>query len=138
MNEDTARRLTELSRLLYVAKAAENMTKRKRIEIEEEIAKLVPIEKGQRTINLPDGSAKITVSKGRSYRTDIRALKGLFKNSRFREMGFPSPFKTKEELDIEGYEWYRKHHPEVFTLMAKHVEIKPGKVSVSVKLKNEA
>jgi hypothetical protein len=129
MTEQTLTRLSHLTEDLIDAKGDEERARRNRIAIEEKIAALVPTsEKGQQTITL--GNVKLTVKRDLSYTADLDAIEGLLTNP---ELPPPLKSKTTRELDVQGYEWYRANHPEVFTQLTEHVEVKPKKVAISVK-----
>lgn len=123
--------LTVLADDLFAAKAAEERMRAARIAVEERIAALIPgPERGQETVTLEDGR-KIKVERGFNYRADFDALQEL------QEIGAidfaPIKLKTTRELDEKGYEWFRKHDPDSFSLLRSYVTTTPKKVSVSLK-----
>lgn len=131
--------LCQLARFLLTAKHEENEARKKRVEIEERIAALVPgPESGQKTVDLGNG-VKITVERGLNYKANLDAISKLFSDNAADlpdTLGqYPPPVKTKttRELDVTGYDWYRENVPSLFVEIAKHVEAKPKKVDVSVK-----
>lgn len=119
--------ISNLCYLLIQAKAGEEFAKRERIVIEEKIAALVPTkDSGQKTVTLEDGS-KVTVKRGFNYRADIDGIMKSLKGTQHAP-----PIKTKYELDICGYEWYRKNRPESFVYLSEFVTVTPKKVAVTL------
>lgn len=115
---------------LHSAKRQEESTRANRIAVEETIAKLIPgKEIGQVTETLPDRS-KVVVTRGFNYKADLDDIERAL-----MKFATPAPIesKTTRSLDIKGYEWYRKHQPEIFTEIVKHVTVTPKKVSVVLK-----
>ena len=135
-----AGRLDTLLVGLMDAKAKEDAAKARRIAIEEEIANLVETpDKGQKTVRLPSGWG-ITVKRGYNFSANVESMKAAWAGlamARELGLGFPVPLKVKESLDEKGYEWYRKNHPNLFSLLAEHVTAKPKKVSVSFRSPKE-
>lgn len=128
--------LESLAFFLLTAKDEEAQARKKRIEIEERIAALIPgPDKGQKTVTLPDGT-KVTVDRGFNYKADTGAIKDEFEHNPAM-YGMIPPLKPKSsvELDEVGYEWYREHHPNIFSIISQNVEVKPKKTSVTVKVK---
>ncbi len=125
-------KLKELTHVLKNAKAAEALSKRGRIDAEEQIATLVPTEDiGQKTVTLNDGT-KITVKRGLNYKADVQPIWKIFDKS---NQLAPLKSKTTVELDVKGYEWYRENDTETFALMSQHVTVTPKKVAVSLVVK---
>lgn len=128
--DDMLFELDELVKDLLVAKAREDSIRKERIEVEEQIARLVETKpKGQATIDLPSGF-KLTVKRGINYKADVDAIRQLCVSPEF-----PPPIKSKttHELDEAGYEWYHANRPELFRQLAQHVEMRPKKVAVTIK-----
>ena len=128
--EEEAARLYVLSVNLRTAKDRENGMKARRIAIEEQIAALIPgPETGQKTVVVKDGS-KLVVTRGLNYKADLDGIMNSLADTEWQ-----SPIKSKStcQLDVEGYEWYRKNHPDVFNHIAQHVSVTPKKVSVVLK-----
>jgi len=126
------RRLDSLAGDLLDAKAEEDIARKRRIAIEEQIADLVPTEeRGQQTVSL-SGGYKLTVKRDLSYKADVEAICACAAKC----CEYPPPIKSKttHELDVAGYEWYRERYPDVFSLLAQHVEVKPKKVAITVKV----
>ena len=112
------------------AKVTEEQAKKNRINLEELISKLVPTDEvGQKTVVASDGT-KVTVKRGLSYKADFEKIDAVCIQAGEHP---PVKSKTTRELDIQGYEWYRKEKPEVFQLIAGHVSVTPRKVSVTLK-----
>ena len=129
---DILDKLWELSTEFRFAKITEDLAKKKRIAIEEQIATLVPTEDtGQKTVTLKNG-AKIVVKRGLNYKANFNGIQDALKN--FTDYQIPIKSKTTLELDIAGYEWYRVNCPGVFPHIAQHVSITPKKVSVVLRL----
>ncbi len=127
--------LYEIQELAYVlenAKEAEALAKRGRVDAEEQIAALVPTEDTcQKTITLDNGT-KITVKRGLSYKADVQAIEKVFNEL---EQVAPLKSKTTVELDVKGYEYYRKEEPEFFGVLSQYVTVTPKKVAVSLVVK---
>ena len=117
------------------ARGAEKQAKMTRIVAENAIAAVVEgPEKGQITRNLPDGT-KIVVKRSVIYHCDASAIKQTcedFGKTNNAEVYVPLKSSTKIELDVKVYEHYRKNYPDFFLLLAKHVQVKPAKTSVTV------
>jgi len=124
------RQLDDLAAGLSIAKGREEVARKERIEIEEQIADLVPTkERGQQTIALPSGW-KLTVKRDLSYKANVEAIRQLCV---YPDLPPPIKSKTTHELDVTGYEWYRERRPDVFDKLAQHVEVKPKKVAITLK-----
>ena len=131
--------LNGLALQLAHAKATEDQATAKRIEIEEQIAALVPTEEvGQATVKVADGT-KLVVKRGLNYKADVPAVEATFRElpSGPDDEPLPLPIKSKttRSLDEKGYEWYRQNRPDVFAKIAPHVTVTPKKVSVELKVK---
>lgn len=125
--------ITELVALLIRAKIVEAEAKVSRIELEAKIAALVPgKEEGQRTINLAN-KTKVVVERGLIYKADIEAIEAL-DLSVWAQISPPIQSKTTRSLDVLGYKWYKENYPEAFAEIARHVEVKPKKTAITVKL----
>ncbi len=118
-----------------LAKAAEEQAKATRIAAEGAIAAVVEgPEKGQATRNLSDGT-KIVVKRSIIYHCNVAAISKTCKDfceANNAKVHVPLKSSTKTVLDTEAYEYYRKNYPEFFSLLAKHVQVKPAKTSVTV------
>ncbi len=133
-------RFYDLVQELRFAKLSENVAKKKRIALEETIAAAVPSKPdGQCTVEVTgdDGNTlKVIVKRGLGYKTDIAAIDKYFRREPKIGNKFATPpikSSSTRELDLVGYEWYRKNCPEIFAEIAKHVEVTPKKVSVTIK-----
>ena len=129
MTEEQLAQLTFLIEDFMDAKDDEDFARQKRIEIEEKIAALVPgPEDGQVTVKIRN--AKLTVKRGLTYKADLDGITARMTG----ETEFPPPIKTKavRELDVQGYEWYRANHPDIFSVLSNYVQVKPRKVSITV------
>jgi len=123
-------KLWELAAEFRLAKIGEDLARKKRIALEDQIASLIPSKAdGQKTITLKNG-AKITVKRGLSYKAD---LEGVCKLGIWGDSPPPIKSKTTHELDIQGYEWYRQNDPGIFNALSQHVTVTPRKPSVTVK-----
>ena len=125
--EDTKKVLETLCANLFNAKKAEEEAKKKRTDIEEQIAKLIPTaERGSKTMHAVN--FKVTVKRDLNYKvSDV--------DSCMIECGDFCFKKTeKYELISANYEKLRKENPKEFAKIAKYVEVKPKKVSVELKL----
>jgi len=128
--EEEVAKFYVLSVNLRAAKAREESAKANRIAIEDQIASLVPgPEVGQKTVAIKDGS-KLVVTRGLNYKADLEVIRKTLTNP-----DFPPPIKSKTtyQLDVDGYEWYKANHPDVFSLLVGHVSVTPKKVSVVLK-----
>ena len=113
------------------AKDTEEQAKKNRINLEELVAKLIPTDEvGQKTVAASDGT-KVTVKRGLNYKADLMEIEEFFID--YDDLPAPIAIKTTRELDIAGYEWYRKNHPGTFAHIAQHVTVTPKKVSVVLK-----
>lgn len=131
--EEEAAKLYVLAVNLRAAKVAEESAKAHRITIEEMLAPLIPgPEIGSKTITLKDGS-KVTITRGFNYKADLDEIEKAL--APYKE--WPAPIKSKStcQLDVDGYEWYRENHPEIFAQIAQHVSVTPKKVSVVLREK---
>jgi hypothetical protein len=135
MDEQTLIQLANLVMDFMEAKTDEEHAKEDRIAIEEKIAALVPTsEKGQKTVTL--GDMKLTVKRDLNYKADMGKIQRIFDagiSDGHEFLAAPLRSKTVCELDVTGYEWYRKEHPDIFKQLTEHVEVKPKKVAISVK-----
>ena len=139
-NEETLR-LYSLAHRLLDAKADEEIAKQQRINLELQIASLVPIPNvgfhgtsKQQTVTLADG-CKVVVKRGNNYKANEAACDKIIEVA--ERIDKHPPVKTKKVLDEKGYEWYRKNDPETFALFAEYVSVTPAKPSVTVELSKE-
>jgi len=124
-------KLDELAGRLYLAKQKEDAAKADRIEIESQIAARIPTaDQGQRTVPIT-GKAKLTVKRGLSHKADFDAITKVMADSK---QASPIKTKTTRELDVQGYEYYREHDPELFALLSQHVAVTPRKPAVTLTL----
>lgn len=127
---DVLEELRDLAMEFSLAKLTEDLAKKKRIAIEEQIALLIPgKETGQETVTLANGS-KLVVKRGLNYRADLVEISRICERS---SMTSPVKTKTTQELDVQGYEWYKEKHPSFFEYIVQHVTVTPKKVSVVLK-----
>ena len=132
MNDCDKNALAILAAELWEAKKREGAATKLRIAIENEIAALAPgPEKGQVTVTLKDG-AKVVVKRALNYKADLAAIEEVFLEV-LEPLLPPLKMSTTTDLDVAGYEWYRKNHPEVFELFKAHVVVTPKKTSVILK-----
>ena len=69
------------------------------------------------------------------YNCDVAGIKRTCKDfceANDASVYVPLKSSTKIVLDTEAYEYYRKNYPDFFSLLAKHVQVKPAKTSVTV------
>jgi plasmid stabilization system protein ParE len=123
--------LNELAGKLFDAKRAEDAAKKVRIECEEAIAALVETpENGSKTVDAGDG-LKVVVKRAIGYFADVEAIRGLDISEDILPVTLvPSSYTFNER----AYESLRDVRPDLFAKIAKHVETKPRKVSVTLKL----
>lgn len=121
---------------LKAAKLQEAIAKERRIEFEERIIALIPrkmeVNRGQTTVPLSDGS-KIVTKAGITVKADIAAIRNLFDDLNNPSLHWPIASKTTHTLDLEGYEWYKKHYPDIYNLIAEYVTVTPKKIGVELK-----
>ncbi len=129
------RRLRENVSKLVIAKAAETQAKATRIAAENAIAAaIIGPEKGQVTRKLSDGT-RIVVKRSIIFHCDVAAIQEtceVFCRENDAKVHVPLKTSTKTTLDESAYEYYRKNHPEFWSLLARHVEVKPAKTSVII------
>ncbi len=134
MNPEEKRLRSHASKLV-LAKSAEAQAKATRIVAENALsAAIVGPEKGQVTRELSDGT-KIVVKRSIIYHCDAAAIKQTcddFCNENNAKVHVPLKMSTKTVLDIEAYEFYRTQYPDFYSLLAKHVQVKPAKTSVTI------
>ena len=134
MEQKELDQLALLATKFSAMKVLEDEYKARRIAIETEIAVLIPgPEKGQKTVELPDGD-KLTVKRDLSYKADCESIRKHFALI-VPPLSPPVQSKTIWTLDEVGYEWYRKEHPLTFSKIALMVEVKPKKTAVTLKKK---
>ncbi|KKK55288.1 hypothetical protein LCGC14_3076070, partial [marine sediment metagenome] len=75
----------------------------------------------------------ITVKRGLNYKADCRAICEFFNVENIKDV--PVKFKTSQELDVKGYEWYRKSDPKVYERISQYVTVTPKKVAVTLVVK---
>ena len=134
MSSDIKEQLYLVSLELKAARLQEAIAKERRIEFEEKIIALIPpeleVNKGQTTTLLKDGS-KIVTKAGITVKADIKEIREIF--SDLSALHPPISSKATYTLDMEGYEWYRKNHPDIYNLIAEHVTVTPKKIGVELK-----
>lgn len=109
------------------AKADEDAAKKRRHEIEEQIAKLLDHpEDGSKTHSI-DGFKIVTTGR-LSYRADIEKLQELA--SQLPEN--MRPIKTETVLDARGAKWLRNNEPKTWAIIAPAIELRPGKVGIRI------
>jgi hypothetical protein len=114
------------------AKRAEDAAREIRLAAEERILSLKPAkEEGSETFEA--GGFKVTLTGKLTYSCpDPKALAEACAAA-----GWPAnmvPIKTKTELDATGAKWLRANEPDAWRLLAQHIEIKPAKTAISVKV----
>ena len=121
---------------LKAAKLQEAIAKDRRIEFEERIIALIPkemeVNRGQTTVPLSDGS-KIVTKAGITVKSDIEEIREIFGDLGYVGMYCPIAMKTTYSLDLDGYAWYKKHHPDIYNLIAEYVTVTPKKIGVELK-----
>jgi hypothetical protein len=131
---DVTEELTRVALELKAAKLQEALAKERRIEYEEKLIALVPpeleVHKGQTTISFPDGS-KVVTKAGVTVKANIAEIQKIFED--LPEHHAPIANKTTHALDLVGYEWYRMNFPDIYNLIAEHVEVTPKKIGVELK-----
>lgn len=122
--------LEELANQLFDAKQRENAARDERIAVEEKIAELVETAaNGSKTVPVGNG-LKITVKRGLSYKANIDAIRNLDNVA-----GLPIKLVPAEWVfDEKEYERILMDEPKKAAILAKHVEVKPKKVAVTLKV----
>jgi len=116
---------------LHKAKESEELCRDTRINLEEQLASLIPgPDCGQRTIDCGDG-IKVTVKRSLTYKADIDKILAFTQSQ-----NLPAPIKSKtvSEIDPKGYEWYREARPDAYKILSEFVTVKPAKTSVTVQV----
>ena len=117
----------ELSQAWLKAKADEDASKARRIEIEEAIvAQLGKREEGSKTHDL--NTYKITIT-GVINRTLDKAVWETIKDQIPEKL---RPVTYVPKLDTAGVKWLQTNDPNTYRLVAKALTIKPGKTNVKV------
>lgn len=130
MTPEEQAQLENLSNSLLEAKGEEEWAKRERIEIEEQIAALIPgPERGSKTVTLPDGT-KLTVERGWNYTADCNEIEHQCNLHGIANV--PIKVKTTRELDSTGYHWYEQNDARAFSIISKLVTVKPKKVAIRI------
>lgn len=111
---------------LLSAKAAEAQATAARVEIEEQIVRLVgKRDEGSQTTDV--GEYKVTTTGKVTRKMNWAAWETI-------KAQFPAelhPVKTKPELDEKGVKWLQTHREDLYKLLP--IEVKPAKTAVEVK-----
>ena len=123
--------LAKLTGELFDAKRDEDEAKKKRVEIEEQIAALVPTaDTGSKTVDAGNG-VKVTVKRGLGYKADLAAIRGLD----IPEEVMPIKLiPASYAFDAKIYEDVCRNHPDVARKLADCVTTTPRKTGVTLKL----
>lgn len=118
-----------LAQRLIDAKAAEAKANKDRVAIEEQIVEALGHKpEGAQTHELANG-LKLTITGKMSYKADMNMLMQLAgqlpPNLR--------PIKMEPKLDETGAKYLRNNEPEVWTMIAPAITVKPSKTSVEIK-----
>lgn len=131
--------LTELATRLVEAKKNESNEKKKRIDIEEQIAALVETGPNQsKTVDAGNG-LKLTVKRSLSYDVDINSIRAIAIDDD-QDFNLTIPLKLMPAVpsfyvfNPKVYEDLVKESPAAAKLFAPHITTKPKKVSVTVKM----
>ena len=117
----------ELSRAWLDAKAAEDTAKERRIEIEEQLIKLLGVKpEGAKTHTV--GAYKVTVT-AVINRTLDNAIWESIKDKLPPEV---RPVTYEPKLDVTGVKWLQVNQPNEYKILAEALTIRPGKVGVKV------
>lgn len=112
---------------LLSAKAAEAQATAARVEIEEQIVRLVgKRDEGSQTTDV--GEYKVTTTGKVTRKMNWAAWETI-------KAQFPAelhPVKNKPELDEKGVKWLKEHREDLYKLLP--IEVKPAKTAVEVKL----
>ena len=113
---------------LLVAKKAENAAIASRIDLENELIKLLGIkDEGSATHNI-DGF-KVVITQGVNRKVDLDMLDAIPANKFPVEL---RPVKMVRETDVTGVKYLKNNEPELYALLAPALTVKPSKPSVVV------
>lgn len=115
-------------RAFIEAKRVEDLAKRRRIELEDQILALTPSkEEGSQTVEV--AGYKLTTTGKLSYKCDdVKALAEAC-------AGWPAnmvPVKTEIKLDETGCKWLRANDPDAWVSLARFVTVAPAKTALKV------
>ena len=129
------RSLLELAQGLFAARQAEGEAKAKRIECEEAIAVLVPIEgvSGAKTVDAGAG-IKIVVERGVTYTADVDAIRELSVDVDLLPINLVPAVPPGWAFDMKAYKKMEEKYPEAFAQVSKCITMKPKKTTVTLKL----
>lgn len=129
-----AKTLQELAVELHQSKKTEAAAKKVRIECEEKIAELVETgDNGSKTVAAGD-DLKVTVKRALNYKGDVDAIRALDIPEELMPITLIPAQAASYAFDEKAYEALKEANPQVFAVVAPSVEVKPAKVSVTVKL----
>lgn len=120
--------LEDLFAALVEAKQAEKKANEHRIACEERILATIATKPDKGNVKLEGGPVKANVKFDLSYKADVDAI---------RNLAGTLPVKLVPEsweLDVKAYEALRTADPKQFEIVSKHVEVKPKKPSIDLKL----
>ncbi len=119
--------IQQLSQDWLEAKAAEDASKARRVEIEKAIvSRLGKREEGSKTHNI--GTHKVTVTGVINRTLD----KGVWESIKDQIPEKLRPVTYVPKLDTTGVKWLQTNDPDIYRLVAKALTIKPGKTNVKV------
>jgi len=119
----------DLAQQFIAAKAAEAKATKARVEIEEQLIKLLGAKpEGAETHELTNG-LKVTVTGKMTYKADMAKLlsvcETLPENMR--------PLKVETKLDETGAKYLRANEPETWAVLAQAITVTPAKTAVTIK-----
>ena len=126
--------LETLAKDLHKAKKDEGAAKKIRIECEEKIAELVETgDNGSKTVAAGD-DLKVTVKRALYYKGDVDAIRALDIPEELMPITLIPAQAASYAFDQKAYEALKESNPQVFAVVAPSVDVKPAKVSVTIKL----
>ena len=127
--------LADLAAHLFDAKRREDQAKKDRIAAEEAIAAIVETDpNGSKTVDAGNG-VKVTVKRALGYNVDVAAMRAFDEvPAEVLPLKLTPPIPAGYEFDAKAYEELKGAHPDAFAKLTQFVEIKPRKVSVTLKL----
>jgi hypothetical protein len=129
--------LEQLAIDLYDTKVAEAEATARRVEIEEQIAALVPTgDVGSKTVKA--GALKLTVKRAMKYVADVDAIRDIGESEMPGGAALPLAYVPPQEatykFDEKAYERMREIYPEAFLRISQLVTATPRKIAVELKL----
>jgi hypothetical protein len=122
--------IQELADCWLQAKADETSANARRLEVEEEILKLLPAKEEGKTTTMISNSMRISTTGKVSFKADLPALQAL-------TMTWPDvmrPIKTKVEQDESALRQIRAERQDLWRHIAPAITVKPAKTYVQIEV----